>query len=125
MTLCYIILLLCAALGYITYGLTATLCPNQETNLAYSAIVNGERLPMWRSDVRVFGRVYDLDVMKSFFAQQGLNLTNDYENMDISSIFNGDITGSCKKFDTTSSTSLGDCTLYSPYGNSYILYIYI
>ncbi|KAI9300692.1 chitin synthase-domain-containing protein [Cunninghamella echinulata] len=114
LTLCYIIFLLCAALGFITYGLTATLCPNHETNLAYSAIVNGKRVPMWRRDVRVFGRVYDLTVMREFFKTKGLDLSNDYENMDISSIFNGDTTGTCREFPT----SLGDCTLYSPYGGS-------
>ncbi|KAI8084641.1 chitin synthase [Halteromyces radiatus] len=118
LTLCYIILLLCAALGFITYGLTATLCPNRETNLAYSAMVNGVRLPMWRSDVRVLGRVYDLDDMKHFFSSKGLNFTNDYENMDISSIFNGDTTGACTSYDSGSPTTLGDCTLYSPYGGS-------
>lgn len=71
---------------------------------------------MWRSDVRVLGRVYDLDDMKRFFGSKGLNLTNDYENMDISSIFNGDTTGACTAFDSGSPSSLGDCTLYSPYG---------
>ncbi|ORZ15968.1 chitin synthase-domain-containing protein [Absidia repens] len=118
LTLVYIILLLCGALAFVTYGLTATLCPNHETNLAYSAVVDGKRLPMWRSDVRVLGRVYDLDDMKQFFGSKGLNFTNDYENMDISSIFNGDTTGACTDFDSGSSTTLGDCTLYSPYGGS-------
>jgi chitin synthase len=73
---------------------------------------------MWRSDVRVLGRVYDLDDMKNFFGSKGLNFTNDYENMDISSIFNGDTNGACNSFDTGSSTTLGDCTLNSPYGKS-------
>ncbi|KAI8339625.1 chitin synthase [Chlamydoabsidia padenii] len=118
LTLCYIILLLCGALAFVTYGLTATLCPTHETNLAYSSTVNGERLPMWRSDVRVLGRVYALDDMKQFFGSKGLNFTNDYENMDISSIFDGDTNGACTSFDSGSSTTLGDCTLYSPYGGS-------
>ncbi|ORZ25558.1 chitin synthase-domain-containing protein [Absidia repens] len=112
------ILLLCGALAFITYGLTAVLCPSHETNLAYSSTIDGKRVPMWRSDVRVLGRVYGLDDMKDFFGSKGLNFTNDYENMDISSIFDGDTNGACNSFDSGSSTTLGDCTLNSPYGGS-------
>ncbi|ORX51345.1 hypothetical protein DM01DRAFT_1289873 [Hesseltinella vesiculosa] len=117
-TLCVLILLLCAALGYVTYGLTKTLCPDNASNLAYSQVFNGTRTPVWRSDVRVYGSVYSLDDMKSFFSSQGLNLTNDYQNMDISSIFNDDNSGACATFDSAGSSSLGDCVLDSPYGGS-------
>ncbi|KAI8393502.1 chitin synthase-domain-containing protein [Radiomyces spectabilis] len=119
LTLVYMILLLCGALTFITYGLNRTLCPSTHTNYPYSQKVNGQRTPVWRQDVRVFGQLYPLDKMKDFFSAKGLNLTNDYENMDISSIFDGDTTGSCTRFDTGGGVStLGACRVNSPYGGS-------
>ncbi|KAI8073128.1 chitin synthase-domain-containing protein [Gongronella butleri] len=117
-TLCVLILLLCAALGYVTYGLTRTLCPTQQTNLAYSQELNGKRSPVWRSDVRVYGSVYDFGDMVNFMGSQGLNFTKDYENLDISSIFDDDTTGACTSFDSGATSTLGNCVLNSPYGGS-------
>lgn len=71
---------------------------------------------MYREDPRVFGEIYKLDVIKEFFSSKGLNFTNDYENMEIGSIFDGDTTGACTQFDQGSVTTLGDCRLDSPYG---------
>lgn len=68
---------------------------------------------MYYSDVRVFGDIYPMDVMKNFFATKGLNLTNDYENTDISSIFNGDTDNDCTRFETGVKTP---CALVNPYG---------
>jgi chitin synthase len=114
--LVYIIFLLCAALAFITYGLNRTLCPSTGTNTPYSMVVNGNRIPVYNSDVRVFGQLYPMDVMKSFFATKGMNLTNDYENTDISGIFDGDTGNYCSSFDTTTSTTLSSCSLVDPYG---------
>lgn len=112
----YIILLLCGALAYVTYGLQETLCPDSIQNFPYSTIVDGERRPFYRENPRVYGTIYDMDTLKEFFASKGLNLTNDYENMEIGSIFDGDTKGSCSGFDQGSTTTLGDCKLDSPYG---------
>lgn len=110
------IILLCCVLVYITYGLNMTLCPENRSNIAYSAVgPDGVRRPVYSKDVRVFGRMYDMDRMKEFFATQGLNLTNDYENMDIGAIFDGDTKGACSRFGQNA--ALGTCTLHSPYGN--------
>jgi chitin synthase len=116
LSLCYIIFLLCGALAFITYGLNQTLCPTPGGNSPFSRVTNGVRIPVYYSDVRVFGQVYPMDVMKSFFANKGLNLTNDYENTDISSIFNGDTRGDCAAFDKNGINTLGACALVNPYG---------
>ncbi|KAI7876884.1 hypothetical protein K492DRAFT_172137 [Lichtheimia hyalospora FSU 10163] len=118
LTLVYIILLLCGALAYVTYGLQETLCPDSIQNFPYSTIVDGERRPFYRENPRVYGTIYDMDTLKEFFASKGLNLTNDYENMEIGSIFDGDTKGSCSGFDQGSTSTLGDCKLDSPYGGS-------
>ncbi|CDS10376.1 hypothetical protein LRAMOSA03052 [Lichtheimia ramosa] len=118
LTLVYIILLLCGALAYVTYGLQETLCPDSIQNFPYSTVVDGERRPFYRENPRVYGTIYDMDTLKEFFASKGLNLTNDYENMEIGSIFDGDTKGSCSGFDQGSTSTLGDCKLDSPYGGS-------
>ncbi|KAI9268334.1 chitin synthase-domain-containing protein [Phascolomyces articulosus] len=109
------ILLLCGVLIFITYGLTLVLCPESRTNTAFSAVENGERRVAYYKNPRVFGRIYDMDVMKNFFAMKGLNLTNDYENMDLGPIFNGDAKGACP-----GNVALGPCRLDSPYGGSLV-----
>ncbi|CEP14317.1 hypothetical protein [Parasitella parasitica] len=113
LSLCYIIFILCAALAFITYGLNKTLCPTPDSNSPFSRVTNGVRVPVYYSDVRVFGTIYPMNVMKSFFETKGMNLTNDYENTDISSIFDGDTTGACAKFPAMATTS---CALVNPYG---------
>jgi chitin synthase len=107
-----LIFLLCAALAYITYGLNKTLCPTSGANSPYSQVTNGVRIPVYYSDVRVFGEIYPMDVMKTFFSNKGLNLTSDYENTDISGIFDGDTKNDCAKFTGTTS----GCRLVNPYG---------
>ncbi|KAI8375023.1 chitin synthase [Choanephora cucurbitarum] len=111
LSLVYIIALLCGALAFITYGLNKTLCPTAEGNSPFSQITNGARIPVYYNDVRVFGSIYKMDTMKSFFASKGLNLTNDYENTDISSIFNGDKNNYCANYPTNTI-----CYLNNPYG---------
>lgn len=89
-----------------------TLCPTAGANSPYSQVTNGVRIPVYYNDVRVFGEIYPMDVMKTFFANKGMNLTNDYENTDISGIFDGDMKGDCSHFEKTYST----CRLINPYG---------
>ncbi|KAI7847476.1 chitin synthase [Circinella umbellata] len=109
------ILLLCGVLIFITYGLNMVLCPESRSNEAYSTVVGGERVVGYREDVRVFGRIYDMDVMKSFFEMKGMTLPNDYQNMDLGPIFNGDAKGACP-----GNVALGPCRLDSPYGGSLV-----
>lgn len=116
LSLCYIIFLLCGALAFITYGLNKTLCPTPDSNSPFSRVTNGVRIPVYYSDVRVFGTIYPMDAMKQFFQNKGMNLTNDYENTDISSMFDGDTTGACTKFP---SMKLTNCALNNPYGGTF------
>lgn len=109
-----LILLLCLALVYITYGLTRTLCPEQSVTYPYSVVTNGNRVPMYRKDVRVFGRIYSLDSMKSYFASKGLNLTDAFENLELGPVFDGDLRGACNAFGINA--ALGACRVDSPYG---------
>ncbi|KAI7898177.1 chitin synthase [Cokeromyces recurvatus] len=111
LSLCYIILFLCGALAFVTYGLNRTLCPSPGANSPFSREIDGIRTPVYYSDVRVFGHIYPMDEMKIFFANHGLNLTNDYENTDISGIFDGDINGDCNGHDLPHT-----CVLVNPYG---------
>ncbi|KAI9314161.1 chitin synthase [Dichotomocladium elegans] len=117
-TLVYIILILCGALAYVTYGLNETLCPDGIRNYPYSAMVDGVRTPVYREEPRVFGYLYELDTLKSFFSSKGLNLTNDYENMELGSIFDADASGACASFDQGAIKTKGVCRLDSPYGGS-------
>lgn len=111
--MCYIILLLCGALAFVTYGLTKVLCPSGgSSSTPYSMVVDGNRVAVYQENPRVFGQVYPMDVLQSFFSEKGLNLTTDYQNMEIGAIFNGDTTGACDAFSDT----LGTCYLASPYG---------
>ncbi|KAI9321358.1 chitin synthase-domain-containing protein [Dichotomocladium elegans] len=118
-TLVYIILILCGALAYITYGFNVTLCPDSVQNFPYSAVVSGERLTVYRENPRVFGEIYDMDTLKSFFSSKGLNLTNDYQNVELGSIFNGDTSGACQVFDTGKAINTrGVCKVDNPYGGA-------
>lgn len=74
-------------------------------------------MPVYRDDPRVFGQIYKFDTLKSFFATYGLNLTSDYENMELGGIFDGDTTGACTSFDQGSVKTLQTCRVDSPYGN--------
>lgn len=111
LSLCYIILLLCGSLAFITYGLNKTLCPVANQNSAYSSVNQGVRIPVYYNNMRVFGQIYSTDTMKSFFATKGMNLTNDYENTDLAPIFDGDVDGHCNQFNITLT-----CALVDPYG---------
>ncbi|CEG69555.1 Putative Chitin synthase [Rhizopus microsporus] len=114
LSLCYIILILCGALAFITYGLNRALCPpsSQASNTPYSQVVDGQRIPVYHENPRVFGQIYPMDALKSFFATKGLNLTNDYQNVELSGIFDGDTGGYCRGFPNT----LPTCQLIDPYG---------
>ncbi|KAI8974739.1 chitin synthase [Pilobolus umbonatus] len=117
LSLVYIIALLCGTLAFITYGLNKTLCPVAGGNTPYSQVVNGTRIPVYSENVRVFGQIYPMEIMQTFFASKNLNLSNDYVNTDISGIFNGDINNDCARFDTAPNmNTLGNCRLISPYG---------
>ena len=93
-----------------------TLCPDSVQGFPYSAVVDGERLPVYRENPRVFGDIYDMDKLKDFFSSKGLNLTNDYQNMDIGGMFDGDTKGACTTFDQGSVKTLSNCKVDSPYG---------
>ncbi|KAG1289854.1 hypothetical protein G6F66_009143 [Rhizopus arrhizus] len=113
LSLCYIILLLCGALAFVTYGLTRVLCPTSSgSTTSYSMEVDDQRVPVYNENPRVFGQIYPMDVLQSFFATKGLNLTNDYENTEIGAIFNGDTSDACNSFQGT----LNSCQLVDPYG---------
>lgn len=107
-------MILCGALAFITYGLNRALCPpsSQASNTPYSQVVDGQRIPVYHENPRVFGQIYPMDALKSFFATKGLNLTNDYQNVELSGIFDGDTGGYCRGFPNT----LPACQLIDPYG---------
>jgi chitin synthase len=115
----YCILFCCLALAYLTFGLQRTLCPQQRQTYAYSTIVNGSIVKVYRDNVTVHGMIYPFETMQTYLATKGLNLTQEYESADLSWIFNADLTGACKIYDagrSGASTTLGNCTVNGPYG---------
>ncbi|KAI7864899.1 chitin synthase-domain-containing protein [Spinellus fusiger] len=118
LTLVYIILAFCAILAFITYGLNVVLCSSTTLQFPYSVVVNGVRTPAQYDTIRVYGRIYPLSVMKDFFTSKGLTLTDDFANMEISSIFVRDVRTSCSAFPVISNAiSSNSCRIISPSGN--------
>lgn len=112
MTLCYLIGFLCGLLAYVIYGLTVDLCPSDYQSYPYSAVnAQGVREPLQREDVYVFGQLYKFNVMQEFFDTQHMNLTKDFQGMEIGPLFNGDTNNDCAAY-----ASVSNCTLTSPSG---------
>ncbi|KAI9261705.1 chitin synthase [Sporodiniella umbellata] len=115
LSLCYIIFLLCCALAFITYGLTIVLCaPSGRKTTSYSMVSKGIRVPVYNRNPRVFGQIYPMEVLQSFFGIKGLNLTTDYENTEIGGIFDGDTSSACRIFPEI----LKNCQLEAPFGGA-------
>jgi len=126
MTLVYIIVLMCLALAYITYGLTRTICPSDADYYPHSLVLaNGQRVLSDVGDsfnmVPIFGQLYDLDEVVAFFKQEPYNLTltsNYYQGgVDLGAIFDGDLFNDCNGTPLDSTVSRPDpCQLPSLYG---------
>ncbi|KAG2185821.1 hypothetical protein INT43_002258 [Umbelopsis isabellina] len=120
-TLVYIIIFCCLALAYLTFGLQRTLCPEQRQTYPYSTTVNGATVKVYRQNITVYGKVYPFEYMQSFFATKGLNVTKEYQGVDMSGIFDADISGACKVYDigrSGSTTTAGNCSIAGPYGGT-------
>ncbi|KAI8377815.1 chitin synthase-domain-containing protein [Radiomyces spectabilis] len=119
LTLVYMFLCLCGLLAFVTYGLNAVLCPTAGPGYPYSSVVNGVRKPVYHEEVRVFGRVYPMNVVKDYMATKHLNFTTDYLNMDIGSLFDGDTNNACGRYKVNGDDpTLPPCQLHNPYGGS-------
>ncbi|KAI9284048.1 chitin synthase, partial [Umbelopsis sp. AD052] len=117
LTLVYIILLACSALAFLTVGLQRVLCPVVRLSYPYSQVVDGHRDKVYRENVTIYGSIYPFSVAQSFFSSNGLNLTKDYQNTDLSGMFNADTNGACQKYDAGHTpNTLGGCRTDDPYG---------
>lgn len=117
LTLVYVILLSCCALAFLTVGLQRVLCPTVRLTYPYSQEFEGQLEKVYRENVTIYGQIYPFSVAQSFFTSNGLNLTNDYQNTDMSGIFDGDTTGACQRYDSGHIiSSLGVCRVNDPYG---------
>jgi hypothetical protein len=106
-------------LAYLTFGLQRTLCPEQRQTYPYSTNINGATVKVYRENVTVYGKVYPFKKMQSFLATKKLNLTKEYQGVDLSWIFDADMSGACKVYDvgrSGSTTTAGNCTIAGPYG---------
>ncbi|KAI9486594.1 MAG: chitin synthase [Benjaminiella poitrasii] len=121
-TLCYLVGFLCGLLAYVIYGLNIDLCPKDRQTYPYSAINSaGERVPIQRTDVYVFGQLYEFNTMKSYFDTLNLNLTKDFQGMELGSIFDGDTDHACAIFKTGDiDPTLPSCSITSPSGKTTI-----
>ncbi|KAI8331019.1 chitin synthase-domain-containing protein [Chlamydoabsidia padenii] len=124
MTLVYIIILLCLALAYLTYGLTKTICPEQSDYYPHSTLLpSGQRVPVDNLNTNqyaIFGQLYPSDIVVDFFKQHNLNLTTDYGALDLGPMFDGDLYGDCTSFFPSdfNRSSIDPCRLDDPYGGS-------
>lgn len=117
LTLVYIILICCLALCFITVGLQRALCPAIRQTYPYSQEFEGHREKVYRENVTIYGQIYPFSEAKTFFQNNGLNLTNDFQNTDLSGIFDGDAAGACASYDANHpNSSLGSCRVNDPYG---------
>jgi chitin synthase len=83
----------------------------------YSQEFEGHLEKVYRENVTIYGQIYPFSVAQTFFKDNGLNLTNDYQNTDLSGIFDGDTSGACAPYDANQPTSsLGSCRVNDPYG---------
>lgn len=103
---------LCGALAYIIYGLNIDLCPQDRVSYPFATVIDGQRVPVQREMVSVFGQIYPFNTMASYFATQNLNLTTDFQGLEIGAMFDGDTNNACASFKNT----LPSCSLKSPTG---------
>ncbi|KAH8556986.1 chitin synthase [Umbelopsis sp. PMI_123] len=118
-TLVYIIIFCSVGLAYLTFGLKLTLCPEQRQTYAYSTVYNGSFVKAYRTNVTVHGMVYPYETMHRYLATKGLNLTKEFQGVDLSWIFDADTSGACKIYDAGRSgatSTLGSCIINGPYG---------
>jgi chitin synthase len=110
-TLCYLVGFLCGTLAYVIYGLNIDLCPQDSISYPFAAEINGERVPVQREQVSVFGQIYPFNTTQAFFATQNLVLSDTFKGMEIGSIFNGDTNNACVAYE-----SVPSCSITSPTG---------
>ena len=118
--MCYLVAFLCGLLAYVIYGLNVQLCPRDRISYPYAEEVNGVRVPIQRDSVSVFGQLYSTPIMQSFFATQNLNLTQDFNGMEIGGMFDGDTNNACAAY----KNSLPPCSITSPTGNINLFFIF-
>ncbi|KAG0739271.1 hypothetical protein G6F23_009070 [Rhizopus arrhizus] len=118
-TLCYLIALLCGLLAYVIYGLHLNICPQKAEGYPYSTLINGTRQRVQRSEVSVFGKLYSFGVMQSFMQTQGMNLTTEFQGMELGALFDGDTHGACAPYRHGSADpTLSPCTVTSSQGQT-------
>lgn len=101
---------MCGILAYIIYGLNIDLCPQDRISYPYAADIDGQRVPVQREQVSVFGQIYSFDIAQAFFTTQNLNLTTTFQGMEIGSIFDDDTSNACADYDLVSSCSITSTT---------------
>jgi chitin synthase len=113
------------ALAYLTFGLQQTLCPEQRQTYAYSTLYNGSLVKAYRENVTVHGMVYPYETMHQYLATKGLNLTKEFQGVDLSWLFDADTSGACRIYDANRSgatSTLGNCKANGPYGELFFLW---
>ncbi|KAG2179561.1 hypothetical protein INT44_006408 [Umbelopsis vinacea] len=98
-----------------------TLCPEQRQTYAYSTLYNGSLVRAYRENNTVHGMLYPYETMHQYLATKGLNLTKEFQGVDLSSLFDADTSGACRIYDTNRSgatSTLGNCIVNGPYGGT-------
>ncbi|OZJ02615.1 hypothetical protein BZG36_04277 [Bifiguratus adelaidae] len=116
MTLVYLIAFACACLAFVTFGLHIALCPDS-TNVHYPySQYNGSRLvKTWRTEVLVYGNLYQFSDMQGYIQSKGMNFSVDYWGADLSPLFLNDGAASCNPYGGIGNAN-GSCRVNDPFG---------
>lgn len=101
---------LCGLLAYVIYGLHIHLCPTGRIGVPYAAEIEGQRVPVQREDISVFGQIYSFNATQAYFGTQNLDLSEAFKGTEIGSMFDGDTRNACADY------NLPSCSITSPTG---------
>lgn len=109
-------------MAFLTFGLKYTICSNLETDsYAFYNETTKTRERVFREAVVVHGRIYPFSVMQGFLQTQNISMSADYKNLDLTALFDTDVTGACAKYDAGlgyGRSTLGNCIVPGPFGKS-------
>ncbi|KAL1924926.1 uncharacterized protein VTP21DRAFT_4580 [Calcarisporiella thermophila] len=115
-TLCLIALFFMGILGFLTFGLQRSLCPENRSSFSYTVRHdNGTLSLFFRENVTVNGQLYGYPQMTTFLAKRGITLNGDFKNVDMSGLFDGS-DPSCQEYDKFRRNLPGNCSVVNPMG---------
>ncbi|KAL1919641.1 uncharacterized protein VTP21DRAFT_1572 [Calcarisporiella thermophila] len=116
-SLCLIAFFFCSILGFLTFGIQPSLCPEKREFFSYTQKQNGKIIKVYREHITVYGQLYSFELVRDFLANYGVpDLSTDYKGVDLSPLFDA-TNGACSAYDG-GRKSTAECSVSSPYGGS-------